>query len=113
AARLGSIIEGRGLAPVNIHAWSMGADISLWLAKNRPELVKKLVLVTPALHREIVWLPINFAEWTAPFIAGWAVTPQAVELTYWRVFESEIENKDEFTRQAYYPFHRSPDAFYS
>src|SRR5690606_861965 len=35
---LGEFIRRLQLEPVDIVAWSMGAEISLWLAKQRPEL---------------------------------------------------------------------------
>jgi non-heme chloroperoxidase len=44
---LESLIKSLGIAPVNIVASSFGAFIALVLARNRPELIKSLVLGEP------------------------------------------------------------------
>ena len=46
---LGDWIEAVGIAPCHIVAHSMGAYLTIRLAASRPELVRRLVLVAPAI----------------------------------------------------------------
>ena len=49
AADLGALIEATGLAPAHVVASSIGACSALYLAVDRPELVRTLVLAEPPL----------------------------------------------------------------
>lgn len=50
AESLASFIENLMLGPVNVLGHSMGGEISLFLARNNPHLIKKLILVDSAAY---------------------------------------------------------------
>jgi len=61
AADVAGLVDDQRLRPVNVLAHSAGANVALLLAEHRPDLVARLVLVTPGTRA--VGLEATDAEW--------------------------------------------------
>jgi pimeloyl-ACP methyl ester carboxylesterase len=65
-------IDAVGIGPCHLVGHSMGGHIAIRVAAHRPDLVRRLVLVAPALvagRRSVLGLPLAIVA------AGWAATP--------------------------------------
>ncbi len=63
AADVATLIDHLRLAPVDVLAHSAGANVAILLAERRPDLVSRLVLVTPGTR--VLAIDTDDAEWEA------------------------------------------------
>jgi proline iminopeptidase len=61
AADVGSLVDHLRMAPTDVLAHSAGANVALLLAERRPDVVARLVLVTPGTR--VVGLDSEEADW--------------------------------------------------
>lgn len=74
AQTLAALIERQGRGPVHLIGNSLGAAITVRLAARRPQLVRSLTLVCPALPDARFRMDLlRFPVMSSPWIGGWAL----------------------------------------
>lgn len=74
---IAKIIQALDLNPVYIVGSSMGGAIGLWLATHKPDLIKKIAVISPATNPDLVPLPFfkipQLSYFTSFFINKWSI----------------------------------------
>jgi pimeloyl-ACP methyl ester carboxylesterase len=66
AADVATLVDHLRLAPVDVLAHSAGANVAILLAERRPDLVSRLVLVTPGTR--VLGIATDDAEWETALV---------------------------------------------
>jgi pimeloyl-ACP methyl ester carboxylesterase len=108
--RVREILDKLNIQKVNVIGCSMGGLIALWLAKLDPNRVLKVLAISPAAHKNTIFINTN---WLWPFVhlvKGFIVTPRLVRSLHARVVYNAQASPEHDIFQYYVPYHKNPDA---
>lgn len=104
---LNQVLVRLGIETAHTVGCSMGGNIALWLARQYPEKVARVVLIAPALHRQLVPIGFNRGHWfSAPL--SLVVNRRFLRWTYARVLSQQHRLQEIALNEIYETYLQNP-----
>jgi pimeloyl-ACP methyl ester carboxylesterase len=111
AERVFEILDQLQIRECFIAGHSMGATIAAWMAKQKPERVKKLVMMAPAASHKIVWLNPDYFWLGVQLTKNFVITKKLIRTIYTKgcVYKTP-STLDEDVEEYFRPSEKDPNA---
>ena len=108
--RVAKFLDALEIKKTAVMGCSMGGAISFWLAKKRPDLVTRVLTISPAAHHRIIRVDTNKLWILVHILKYLVVTPFFVKQIFKKVVAKNKDLTLELILDYYGPYHRNPAA---
>jgi abhydrolase domain-containing protein 6 len=108
--RVAAFLEALEIKKTYVLGCSMGGAIALWLNRTRPELVQRVVAISPAVHHRIIRVDTNRLWIFVHILKYIIVNPFLVRMILRRILTNHKDATLDTILDYYAPYHKSPAA---